>query len=408
MRTCDGLGTNSSELDAELIVAIEGSHPGTSQRRDGDSWKVETEDTLLDGAVDWSDYRRDIATRMLVERLPDSDLTVSDVYVEPTFRPYGWKLNGDSANLEEYLATWLEEPGQRQLSLLGDYGQGKSTAALALTYRMLARDDSPRIPILVELRGTSPRNLTPLQLLGAWGSKYNISPKALWYLHQAGRLLFIFEGFDEMALVGDREMRLNHFKTLWEFCHRRAKILITGRPNFFLDEQEMMASLGIKEPVGEEPYCHPMRLDMFDLRQVESALRRHDATLRQEISDFARHNEQFRELIARPSLLHIVAVLWNRENLSAQLDKLTSAYVMDLFVRHSYLRQGLKEQGAPGFMALTSDERHYFMKGVATYMASKRLPNQIDGTRFKPCYRFAREGDSRRGDASRDGHATGS
>ena len=370
------LKSDHNEQEPDLIVAIE--NDGTAGISNLPGIRIQTEKMLLDELITWTDYFTDIRKRMCVSQLPDSDYTVSDVFVKPHFTPDGWALDGPD-ELEDYLQQWLEEPGQRQLALLGDYGQGKSTAALAFVNSCVQRDDPARIPILIELRGTSPRNMTPLQLLAGWSSQYNINPKALLYMHMTGRLLLIFEGFDEMALVGDTEMRIKHFKTLWEFCAPNAKILITGRPNFFFDQDEMSVSLGIKEPVAGKPYCHAMRLRSFNLDQVRQALRMHDSALRKEICTFAESNTHFMELISRPSLLHIVSVLWYREKLSKKLNKLTSAYVMSRFIRHSYLRQGIKENSSPEFMILTSAERHYFMQGVATYMATNRRPNQITG-----------------------------
>ncbi len=371
----------------DLMIAVEDENAAVMNELNGTAIHFETEATLLNQLVDWTDYRNEIRKRMRVDQLPDSTLTIADVYVQPRFAPVGWEIKvaegqQPSDKLEGYLGEWLNEPGQRQFALLGAYGQGKSTAALAFTHKLMEAADASRIPILIELRGTSPRNLTPLQLLGAWSSKYNINPKALLHLHIAGRLLLIFEGFDEMALVGDAEMRLKHFKTLWEFCYPRSKIIITGRPNFFFDEEEMIASLGIGESVAGKPYCRALRLEPFEVPQVETALRKHEKRLRDEITSFAKENDRFQELISRPSLLHIVSVLWDREELSTKLERLTSAYVMKLFIRHSYRRQGLKEADSPEFMALTTEERQYFMKGVATIMAAKQLPNQISGNQL--------------------------
>jgi len=62
------------------------------------------------------------------------------------------------------------------------------------------------------------------------------------------------------------------------------------------------------------------------------------------------------------------------------VDRLNSAYIMDLFIRKSYLRQGLKVQDeASRYAFLNTPERKYFMRGIATYMAARQLPNQILG-----------------------------
>lgn len=367
----------------ELVVAVQGDSAPKVKRWRGKKTRLETEASLLDNLVDFTDYENEIRKRVLVNHLQYSELTLNDVYVPSRF----FLTTSDekpSDNVGENLYEWLKEPGYRQLALLGEYGQGKSTAALMLTYHLLfEKEHGPsRIPILIELRGRSPRNQTPLGLLGDWASRYRIEPQALMRLLIAGRLLLILEGFDEMALVGDAEIRLRHFKTLWQFCYPRAKILITGRPNFFLDEEELKAALGISKPISDQPYCEALRLAPFDLSQMQEALRKHKPLVRNQICELARHNKRFRELVARPSLLHIVSVLWEREELAEEVEKLNSAYVMDLFIRHSYRRQGLKEADAPGFMALTTLEREYFMRGIASYMAANSLPNQISGSQL--------------------------
>ena len=366
----------------EIIVAAKGNTAKPIDTWKGLPIRYETEASLLDCLVDFKDYFNDIKRRALINRLPDSDLALDKVYVPSHFLLSDGVKQG--ASIEEYLNNWLNELSQRQLALLGEYGQGKSTAALMWAYHLVCEEAKPfgRIPLLIELRGTSPRNLTPLQLLGAWAAQYNINPRALMRLLIAGRLVLIFEGFDEMALVGDVEMRLKHFRTLWQFAYPQAKILITGRPNLFLDEEEMKASLGISKPIGILPYCEALRLSPFNSEQIKEALRAYKKTVIDQIHALVVKNSRFQELVSRPSLLHIVAVLWERERLYEKVDQLTSAYVMDLFIRHSYRRQGLKETDSPGFMALTTLEREYFMTGIAAYMTTKQLPNQITNTQL--------------------------
>lgn len=363
----------------ELIIAMKNGYPASPTNLNGTAIRVESESDLLRNLVNLWDYRNDIRKRVAVNHLPDSTLSLNEVYVPSRF--YLPKAQQPSDNLEQYLLGWLDEPGQRQLALLGEYGQGKSTAALMFTYHLLCDPQAKRIPIQIELRGMSPRNLTPLELLGTWAVQYRINAQALMLLLRAGRLVLIFDGFDEMALVGDAQMRLKHFKTLWQFCYPQAKILLTGRPNFFLDDEEMKAALGISEPVDDRPYCEALRLAAFDVRQIETSLRAHNPSVREQISRLAQNNQHFRELVSRPSLLHIVSVLWVREGLAQQVDKLNSAYIMKLFVQHSYRRQERKKSNDHGnFMALTTSERDYFMSGIASYMAANQLPNQISGS----------------------------
>jgi len=210
------------EAEVAIFIAIE-EGSGASVATHDRSVQVFTREQLLHDLLGtFSDYRRSILRRVQTQTLPDSNLTLPDVYV-----PSQFAMDGRRIDAETYLGEWLDDPTQRQMAMLGDYGQGKSTTTLLFTYHLLEREDwrDRRIPVLIELRGTSPRNLQPLSLLGAWAAPHGINPKAMLKLLIAGKILLIFEGFDEMALVGDAEMRLKHFRVLWEFCYERAKRL---------------------------------------------------------------------------------------------------------------------------------------------------------------------------------------
>jgi len=303
--------------------------------------------------------------------------------LQKTYTPSLYRLEKDDEiqdqTLETFIQDWLlDDNTERQLALLGEYGQGKSTASLLLCYHLIEqRDEHPdvRIPVLIELRGKNLRTLTPEELLATWAYRYRIDAQALLHLHMAGRLLLIFEGFDEIDLSGGTEARIGHFRTLWRLNYRGTKIMVTGRPNFFLDSRELRRALGNAEQT------HTLYLAPFNLGQIAESLRKADETTRTEILALAGRDGKFYEVVARPSLLYAVSLLWRDEKLSRRRH-IDSALVIDLFIRQTLKRQQAKHDERP-FMVLNSAERHYFMTGIAAYMAAKQLPNQIDGRRLE-------------------------
>ena len=52
-----------------------------------------------------------------------------------------------------------------------------------------------------------------------------------------------------------------------------AKVLFTGRPNFFLDDEELKRALGISEGVAVGPYCSALRIAPFEPDQIAGTLR---------------------------------------------------------------------------------------------------------------------------------------
>jgi hypothetical protein len=368
---------------ADLFIAVQngsGSHETTIGRNE---IIIVTQSALLDDLVDFTDYFIEIERRVTVDCLPDSDLTISDVYVRPLASLATDHSKGNSFDLQDHLKVWADELSARQLALLGEYGQGKSTVALTFAYYLVqnTRRNGGRIPVLIELRGKSPSTLQPLELLGAWAATYGIEPKALLKLIIGGRALIIFEGFDEMAEVSDIESRFNHFRSLWKFAYPKNKLLITGRPNFFLDDQELKTALGLGQRSGAGPYCEALHLNFFDEPQVINALRNMNDTSKREIINLASTDRKFQDIVARPSLLYIVSLLW--ETALAKEKNIDSAYVIDLFIRHSYQRQAAKIDDDRQFMALSLPEREYFLDGIAAYMVAKSLSNQILPEQFR-------------------------
>ncbi|WP_332855978.1 NACHT domain-containing protein [Duganella sp. S19_KUP01_CR8] len=368
----------------EIVVAYKGEEKEYKSAEGHDySITFVSEQKLLDDLVDFSYYFADIKKRVMLDFLPDSTVSIGNVYSPSNFR-LTKDSEGDDGDLESFIRDWLSENSVRQLSLLGEYGQGKSTISLMLSYKLINeihKHGSGRIPILVELRGKSPRSLSPEELLATWAFRYRIDVQGLLQLLIAGRILLIFEGFDEIDLTGDTDIRLNHFRTLWQLSYPNSKILITGRPNFFLDESERKRALGIETAHPTRPYCQAVFLAPFNIQQIENSLRSVDEITRNEIISLALRDQKFKEIISRPSLLFIVSTLWKREKLSEKSERISSAFVMELFIRHSYRRQGAK-QTEKNFMALNSAERAYFMTGIAVFMGTVGHSNQISSAQL--------------------------
>ncbi len=354
----------------KIIVALKGNDNITNHLSDQITYTCENE--LLSQLIDFTDYFNDIRYRVEKVKLPESDLVLKDTY-SPSYYKESKQKETANQTVEDYIQEWLKKHTEKQLAILGEYGQGKSTVSLLLSYHLIQQYNmgkSDRIPILIELRGKTLRTLTPEELLAGWAYQYGVDVKALLHWHMAGKLLLIFEGFDEIDLSGDTEARINHFNTIWKFNYENAKLIITGRPNFFLDSSELTRAL------GKEDETNTLYLQPFNIQQIADSLRSTNPQVKKEIIDFSEKDAGFLEVASRPSLLYLISILWTQEQLY-KYKELNSAIVIDLFIKQTLKRQQDKHDDRP-FMILNSAERYYFMMGVAVYMATKELPNQID------------------------------
>lgn len=354
-----------------LVIAVESENKSKfSERIANVAVEYRFRDEMLNSLVDFSTYKNDIQYRYEGAEIAEGySLKLPDVYVACAATVAGSTENISVEDIEFYVSSWVNEKGLRHLAVLGEYGQGKSVLALKLTHRLLFEDvSSERIPILVTLGGRSPRNQKKLGLLADWAATYDINPKALLTLHEAGRLLLIFDGFDEMDLVGEASLRLEHFRSLWEFsAERNAKIMITGRPNFFLDQVERERSLNIRAKSLEVPYTEAVYLEHLNTDRIAKALRNFDRDVSGDIINSLASEQavySFKDLMSRPSTLFLAANIWDDIRHSDDPSRVNSAEVIGRFIQHCYDRQ--QRKGLPAF--LTSDEREYFTAGVAVAM----------------------------------------
>jgi hypothetical protein len=95
---------------------------------------------FVNRALPLSRYRYEIEQDFCHRHLPNSEFALHDVIAPITLRASGlvdFVASRSALLFDEYLSQWLASADMRQIALLGDYGQGKSTAAIYLAYRLL-------------------------------------------------------------------------------------------------------------------------------------------------------------------------------------------------------------------------------------------------------------------------------
>ncbi|WP_371680528.1 NACHT domain-containing NTPase [Streptomyces sp. NBC_01276] len=321
------------------LVAAEGALEGwglarlrvseAARRRAADSGDVlfcYSFDELVDLEANFEPYiawveeevrRRGIDTRYV-------PISCSKEEIDPaTGRPldtslYHWRDGG----LDDYVAGWLQEPAKRHLSVLGEFGMGKSWFALHLAGEMARgwRDarrrgvPRPRIPLLIPLRDYAKQTTVQGLLSEFFFNKHKIDLRSydvFRVLNRMGRLLLIFDGFDEMAARADRNTVVANFWELANAVDPGSKVLLSSRQEHFRNAQEARnlfgakvsaSALGSKVP-QDGPNFDIVELVRFDDEQIERMLR-HD--LSEDKVRMVMAHDEVRELMGRPLMSELV------------------------------------------------------------------------------------------------------
>jgi formylglycine-generating enzyme required for sulfatase activity len=146
--------------------------------------------------------------------------------------------------MDDYVDRWLDDPARNHISVLGDYGTGKTSFcqqyAAKLGRRWLADPDRHRIPILISLRDyAKAMNLEQL-VTDFLVNRYGIQAgyEAFIRFNADGKLVLLFDGFDEMAQKVDYQTTVDNFEELARAVEARSKVILTCRTPYFRTSRE--------------------------------------------------------------------------------------------------------------------------------------------------------------------------
>ncbi len=149
--------------------------------------------------------------------------------------------------LTEAVLEWLELPGHPLLTLLGDFGVGKTSfcrrIAAELADRWSERPGSCRLPVVVDLARAGSTTVKLENLLSNHFEQLGVgavNTRALVELNRQGYLLLIFDGFDETIAYAEPDRHAGNLQELLRAAEGRAKVIVTCRTHFFRDRPEVL------------------------------------------------------------------------------------------------------------------------------------------------------------------------
>ncbi|WP_030144851.1 TIR domain-containing protein [Spirillospora albida] len=230
--------------------------------------------TEFQGLVDLTEY-----VGAQTARLSEGGLYPPSLYVPQRFRELdrfrtGTDQHGTGAVHDDVVGEMLRllaADHGRFLLLLGDFGRGK-TFALRELARRIPRELPHVVPILIELRALDKAHSVD-GLVAAHLANHGeelIDLKAFHYMLRQGRIVLLFDGFDELVTRVTYDQAADHLDTLLQAAQDKAKIVVASRTQHFKSQAQVLTALG--EKVGVLPHRRVLGLEDFAPPQVRSYL----------------------------------------------------------------------------------------------------------------------------------------
>lgn len=233
------------------------------------------------------------------------------------------------ASLDEAIDKWLTERGKMHISLLGEFGAGKTWFCRHYAFRQLEkylRDPAgERLPLLITLRNFTKATTARELINNALSEQYQLPFVGTAFevfneLNRRGRILLILDGFDEMAQKSDYQTIVNNFWELATLVDDSSKVILTSRTEYFRMAKEAETILGGEELGSQMHALRPPKfevvyIDPFSDEQIRSVIRgrlgngKGDAVSRQILK-----NANLADMARRPVLVELLLAALDEVN----------------------------------------------------------------------------------------------
>ncbi|POH67783.1 MULTISPECIES: NACHT domain-containing protein [Cryobacterium] len=272
------------------------------------------QDANFDAYLDWLD--EEVTLRHIDSMYVPLDSRKREPGAEGLYSRYG-ESNGGT---EGYLNRWLADPSKEHISVLGEFGTGKTWLTLHYAWGLAQRyreakeagTTRPRLPLIVPLRDYAKAVSVESLFSEFLFRKHNIGVKSYRVfdeLNRMGKFLLIFDGFDEMAARVDRQLMIDNFWQLASVVVPGSKAILTCRSEHFPSDGEGRDLLGAKfESSMVISHETPPQFEVLELLTLSDDKIRRLLEFRSDPATAALilKNDDLRELARRPIMSELI------------------------------------------------------------------------------------------------------
>ncbi len=280
--------------------------------------------------------------------------------------------------LDELLDTFLANDKQSFMTLLGDFGTGKSSFALhyfIVQAQHYLLDNSRRIPIFVSLKDYPGKLNLETFITQEFYKKLGLSLSLATFqaLVLQGQFLFFIDGFDEMAAMSDEQETIENFKELTKLSFENIqfvtqsedrkpsnKVFMTCRTHYFLTNAQEQNILKADKTILYRNYATKneyqvtrINLRKFNQAQIGKYVLKSvgDKKTAEQILNIIKDTYNLEELSTRPLLLEMIVKTLPELKDQKQINAadLYKAYT-DMWIGRDDWRSQMTSQGKRAFM----------------------------------------------------------
>jgi len=284
--------------------------------------------------------------------------------------------------VDEYINKWLTNEDKNHISILGEYGTGKTAFCrkyahdLAIKYK---NNKINRLPILINLRDyVTVNDLEELILekFKRYDSNFNYS--IFEKMNNNGEILLILDGLDEMSQKTGKDAHSSILHEIAKLVRPKSKVILTSRTEYFKSfKEEMKVLRSDEEPITfwDKPNFEILYLKLFSDEQIKEFLQKRVPLIKERKHDWEYYYGKIKDkhlydlygLSHRAVLLDMITI--TLPQLIKMGEKITVANLYDKYVEKEL------ERKIELTLKIEKKDRRELMKGLAQYMFFNGISN---------------------------------
>ena len=219
-------------------------------------------------------------------------------------------------DLIKYIRIWINSNNGMQLTILGDYGVGKTTIINKIAYDiskelLKGKTKNKRIPIVIRLKEYINNISLEDNITLLFVNKLNIriDYKTFQEFNKEGLFVFFLDGFDEIPGIYEAEEAVKIFRELDKLVEIKSKVILTCRTHFFLNKNhlnEFLTKSRLYQQVQDKYGYRIIYIDGFERKQVEKYIEKWDSDKKENYLSIIDKVYNLEDLSRRPVLLNIL------------------------------------------------------------------------------------------------------
>lgn len=328
--------------------------------------------SLIEKLIDFTPYflkvKHDYENGILKKHYIPSKIIDTDYYLE-----------NKTIYLKDYVDEFLENDND-VLLIFGEFGYGKTSFCCDYIYKQIEKyqnGNSNYLPIIIFLRDYNKvMNLDEMitnYFINECGI-VNANIKTFKELMKYKNILLIFDGFDEVAKRVDYDTKLRIYNEIVSYHNKNTKIIITCRPNYFLDIEEyekiFKTKISYYEPISRVFVdVDEVNIAPFDQNDILQFARTYEDKIHQSnlsIVDFINllnNIHDLKDLASRPVLLTMII-----NSLDGLLNKKENTSINSAELYDVYTSEWLNREDSKGKTLIRSKDKKYFCETLAYKM----------------------------------------